>query len=251
MHRPQAELESNKLISGPMPLYYQVAALIRDTILEGTYTPGSRLPTESQMVQEYGVSRPTIRNAKNILSKEGLIRSIKGSGCYVNGREQWKPQPPTVENLNDIFHHGLKASFKIYEFGMVSITEEIKRKLKTPTDRFTFQIKGVRWYQGQPISCATYYLPFRFGLRIPLESLDENPLIPQLEKIAGINVIEGVQTISLGRADNDVANRLGLQEADPVLLVKSVYFDDEQQPIEYVETKYREELPYSICVKRV
>jgi len=250
MQRPKAELKSDKLISGPMPFYYQVAARIRDTILEGTYTPGSRLPTENQMALKYGVSRPTIRNAKNLLLKEGLIRSIKGSGCYVNGRQQWKPKPPTVENLNDIFHHGSKTSFKIYEFGIISNTEEIRRRLKTPMDQFAFQIKGVRWYQGQPISCATYYLPFRFGLRIPLESLDENPLIPQLEKLAGINVVEGVQTISLGRADHDAAQHLDLHEGDPVLLVRSVYFDDQQQPIEYVQTKYRQELPYSICVKR-
>lgn len=250
MYRPNDEKKSEQLIGGPMPLYYQIADLIRNTILEGAWPPESRLPTENKMAQKYGVSRPTIRSAKDMLSKEGLIRSVKGSGCYVNGRKVWKTRLPLVKNLNDIFHHGSKMSFKIHEFAMVSNPEEIKRKLKTPQDRFVFQIKGVRWYQDQPISYAIYYLPFRFGSRIPLESLDENPFIPQLEKLAGVKVVEGVQNISLDQAGSEEAKNLGIDAGGPVLMVKTVYFDDQEQPVEYVETKYRQELPYSIRVKR-
>jgi DNA-binding GntR family transcriptional regulator len=250
MPEPTAEIESDKLISGPMPLYYQIANIIRNSIMEGNWQPDSQLPTENGLAQKYGVSRPTIRNAKNILAKEGFVRSIKGSGCYVNNQKAWKNPPPTVDNLNDIFHYGSKMSFKIHECGVISSTEEINHKLKTPDDRFVFQIKGVRWHQGRPISCVRYYLPYRFGSRIPLERLDENPFIPQLEKMAGIKVAEGVQNISLGQADNETAKHLGLQEGDPVLNVKSVYFDENQQPVEYLVTNYREELPYSIRVKR-
>ena len=250
MTRPKTKRVPNKLISGPLPFYYQVANLIRSDLLNGTWPTGSRLSTENELTKRYGVSRPTIRNAKAVLADEGFIHSIKGSGCYVNSRETWKTQPPTVENLNDIFHFGSKMSFKIHEFGMVSNTEEIKSRLKNPQDRFVFQIRGVRWYQNQPISYVIYYLPFRFGSRIPLESLDENPFIPQIEKMAGIQVAQGVQNISLGQADNTVAKHLDLTEGHAVLVVRTVYVDEEHKPIEYVETQYRSELPYSIRVMR-
>lgn len=250
MTRPKTKRVPNKLISGPLPFYYQVANLIRSDLLNGTWPTGSRLSTEDELTKRYGVSRPTIRNAKAVLADEGFIHSIKGSGCYVNSRETWKTQPPTVENLNDIFHFGSKMSFKIHEFGMVSNTEEIKSRLKNPQDRFVFQIRGVRWYQNQPISYVIYYLPFRFGSRIPLESLDENPFIPQIEKMAGIQVVQGVQNISLGQADNTAAKHLDLTEDHAVLVVRTVYVDEENQPIEYVETQYRSELPYSIRVRR-
>ncbi len=250
MTRPKTKRVPNKLISGPLPFYYQVANLIRSDLLNGTWPTGSRLSTEDELTKRYGVSRPTIRNAKAVLADEGFIHSIKGSGCYVNSRETWKTQPPTVENLNDIFHFGSKMSFKIHEFGMVSNTEEIRSRLKNPQDRFVFQIRGVRWYQNQPISYVIYYLPFRFGSRIPLESLDENPFIPQIEKMAGIQVVQGVQNISLGQADNTAAKHLDLTEDHAVLVVRTVYVDEENQPIEYVETQYRSELPYSIRVRR-
>jgi len=241
---------SEQLTDGPVPLYYQIAGKIRSNIVAGDFPPGSQLPTEIKLAQRYGVSRPTIRNAKDLLAKEGLVSSVKGSGCFVNNQAAWKNQPPTVNNLNDVFHYGSKMSFKIHSCGIVSSSEEINRKLNTPDDRFVFQIKGVRWYRGLPISCANYYLPYRFGSRIPLEKLDENPFIPQLEKMAGIKVIEGVQNISLGRADDQVARHLGLQTGDAVITVKSIYFDENQQPVEYLITNYREALPYSIRVKR-
>lgn len=250
MLHQKSGIESDKLIEGPMPLYYQIANLLRNGIMEGVWPPDSQLPTEIGMAHKYGVSRPTIRNAKNILVKEGFVRSIKGSGCFVNNQKAWKNQPPTVDNLNDIFHYGSKMSFKIHECGIVASNGEINRRLNTPHDRFVFQIKGVRWYRGRPISCANYYLPYRFGSRIPLETLDENPFIPQLEKMAGIKVVEGVQNISLGQADNQVAKHLDIRTGDAVITVKSVYFDEDQQPVEYLITQYREELPYSIRVKR-
>jgi GntR family transcriptional regulator len=234
----------------PLPLYYQVAQIIRNSIMDGTWPSGSRLPSEHELTRKYQVSRPTIRNAKAILANECFIHSLRGSGCYVNSKDAWKTQIPTVDNLNDIFYFGTKMSFKIQEFGMVANTEEIMINLKNPKDKFVFQIKGVRWFQNRPLSSVVYYLPYRFGSRIPLECLDENPFIPQFEKLAGIQVVEGIQYISLGMADAKVAEHLKIKRGAAVLVVKTVYLNGEQEPIEYVISRYRDKLPYSIRAKR-
>ena len=62
--------------------------------------------------------------------------------------------------------------------------------------------------------------------------------------------MEGIQNISMGRAGNEVAKHLSLQEGDAVITVKTAYFDEDHQPVEYLITYYREALPYSIRVKR-
>ena len=187
---------------------------------------------------------------KIYLKKKAIVRSIKGSGCYVNSQKSWKKPPPNVNNINDILHLGSKMSFKIQEFGIISSTEEINQKLQTPQDRFVFQIKGVRSWRDQPISYVTYYIPYQYGLKMPLESINENPLIPQLEKMVGIKIVEGIQSISLGRADKEVAEHIDLKEGDAVITVKTVYFGEDNQPVEYLITNYREKLPYSIRVSR-
>jgi GntR family transcriptional regulator len=64
-------------------LYRQVAAAIRDAIASGEYPPGTLLPSETQLIERYRVSRPTVRNAVAALRAEGLIEVIHGKGSIL------------------------------------------------------------------------------------------------------------------------------------------------------------------------
>ncbi len=70
-------------IQRPGALYQQVAAEIRNAIAAGEFPPGAPLPSESQLIERYKVSRPTVRNAISALRSEGLIEVIHGKGSYV------------------------------------------------------------------------------------------------------------------------------------------------------------------------
>lgn len=72
-------------IQRPGALYRQVAAAIRDAIASGEYPPGAPLPSETQLIERYQVSRPTVRNAVAALRSEGLIDVIHGKGSFVRG----------------------------------------------------------------------------------------------------------------------------------------------------------------------
>lgn len=65
-------------------LYQRIAESIATAIAEGRYLPGSRLPAERDLADEYGVSRPTIREAMIALEIRGLVGARQGSGIYVN-----------------------------------------------------------------------------------------------------------------------------------------------------------------------
>ncbi|ARF56063.1 GntR family transcriptional regulator [Streptomyces gilvosporeus] len=70
-------------IQRPGALYQQVAAAIREAILSGEFQPGAPLPSESQLIERYKVSRPTVRNAVAALRAEGLIEVKHGKGSFV------------------------------------------------------------------------------------------------------------------------------------------------------------------------
>jgi GntR family transcriptional regulator len=72
-------------IERPGPLYKQVAAAIREAITAGEFPPGTLLPSETQLIERYQVSRPTVRNAIAALRAEGLIDVIHGKGSFVRG----------------------------------------------------------------------------------------------------------------------------------------------------------------------
>jgi len=61
----------------------QVAEQIRSSILAGEFTPGQKLPTERKLADVFGVSRPTVREAINMLVSAGLVMSYQGSGTIV------------------------------------------------------------------------------------------------------------------------------------------------------------------------
>lgn len=65
------------------PLYMQLREIIRYKIESGEYAPCMVLPSENDMVDEYAVTRQTVRNAVDTLIQEGLLRRVPGKGVYV------------------------------------------------------------------------------------------------------------------------------------------------------------------------
>ena len=64
----------------------QVDELLLERIRDGSYLPGSRMPSESELSEELGVSRATVRTALAKLAANGLILRKQGDGTYVNAR---------------------------------------------------------------------------------------------------------------------------------------------------------------------
>lgn len=66
------------------PVYRQLAAILRGRITTGEIPPGRVLPSETQLEQQYGLSRNTIRKAIAILRDEDdLVETVAGRGTYV------------------------------------------------------------------------------------------------------------------------------------------------------------------------
>jgi DNA-binding GntR family transcriptional regulator len=66
-----------------VPVYRQVAAILRDRIADGTYPPGRRLPSVTGLVQEFGIAQLTARKALRVLVDQGLAEMSPGMGTYV------------------------------------------------------------------------------------------------------------------------------------------------------------------------
>jgi GntR family transcriptional regulator len=72
----------------PRPSYRQIADRLRERILGGEFAPGDPLPSESELVAEFGVSRPTVRSALSLLKNEGRIHARQGRGVFVRAQKQ-------------------------------------------------------------------------------------------------------------------------------------------------------------------
>lgn len=91
---------------------------MRELIRSGEWPGGSRLPTESELSQRFGASRPVVRQALAKLRDEGLISSRQGSGSYVLAEPEAEALPtlhfPQIRSLSDIetflhFREGIES----------------------------------------------------------------------------------------------------------------------------------------------
>lgn len=69
--------------SSPMPLYHQVSSVLRQRMISGDYEAGRKLPTEDELIAEFGVSKATVRQAVGELVASGLVSREQGGGTFV------------------------------------------------------------------------------------------------------------------------------------------------------------------------
>ena len=67
----------------PKKISSQIAEQIRSSILAGEFAPGEKLPPERELAEMFGVSRPSVREALNLLASSGLVMSYQGGGTVV------------------------------------------------------------------------------------------------------------------------------------------------------------------------
>jgi len=67
----------------PIPLYHQLADILLEKIRSGKYSPGGMIPSETGLAKQYGIGRPTVRQAMDTLVQKGLIQRKRGAGTFV------------------------------------------------------------------------------------------------------------------------------------------------------------------------
>jgi GntR family transcriptional regulator len=71
--------------TGPVTPYRQLAEILVGRIKSGQYQPGQRIPTESELVEEFELARSTVRRAVGVLRESGLVHTVPQRGTYVSG----------------------------------------------------------------------------------------------------------------------------------------------------------------------
>jgi GntR family transcriptional regulator len=92
----------------PLPLYVQIRDSLRRQILDGSYEVHARLPSENEMMNTFGVSRITNRQALRDLHNEGLVFSAQGKGTFVS-------KPKAVQNVQRLEGFGEAMAAQGYE----------------------------------------------------------------------------------------------------------------------------------------
>lgn len=225
--------------AGPIPLYFQVSTRLEAAIRSGRLTPGARLANEISIAERLGVSRPTIRRAIQEVVNMGLLVRRRGIGTQVV-----QGQVTRAVELTSLYED-LKVSHQDPGTRVITLetrpaTKEVAEALTVDPGSEVVFLRRERLTNGVPIAILTNHLPLRFA-DISIEQLETQGLY-QLLRSRGVVIRVARQRIGARRADRDEAERLGIENGDPVLTMDRVAFDASGKAVEHGSHCYRPDM---------
>jgi GntR family transcriptional regulator len=233
-----AQVDQQVVPMSSVPMHTQIREIIRRRVLDGTYAPHSQMPSESQMIEAFAVSRITIRQALGDLQKEGLIFKVPGKGSFV-------AKPKAFQNLSRLQGFGEAMGPSGYEtfsqvlsMRQVPAADSVARRLRLATGEAVFEIQRLRYLNREPISVDHSYFPLALGERLAQEDLPTRDVFVILENDYGLHLTHADVQIEAISADDFLARHLRIDEAAPLLRIERLTYAD-AQPIDFEYLYYR------------
>src|SRR5580698_5666134 len=225
--------------SSALPLYAQVEAILADKIASGKYSPGSRLPNETELVERYAVSRTTIRQTIQNLIRRGLVEIRRGKGTFVlepKITQELTELSGFVEDMNALGH---RPSARLLDKQIVPSSEAVARHLALSAGTRVVRIQRVRLANDIPISFDETYLPREIGEKIIENNLETEPIFSLLEEKYDTPLVEAEYRLEAVLADMTVARALGIAAGSPIFLIERTSYTIGHQPVDYEKLYYR------------
>jgi GntR family transcriptional regulator len=236
MHKG-AQSDGDALFRGPMPRYAQLAAILRQRIARNRWPPGTRLPTLEALMREFDVARVTVRQAVELLARDGLVAAARGRGTFVTGtpnRHRGLMLETSLQALADVYRNDRPNLTLIEE---AASSPELSTGDGRAAERYRF-MRRVHSRSGEPYCVISIYLDERVFRMAPRRFRRET-VVPLLLELPRVSIGRAWQTLEIGSADVMVARHLHIPVNAPVAEVRRVCQDKAGTVIYLGEVTYR------------
>ncbi|MDR1922690.1 MAG: GntR family transcriptional regulator [Candidatus Adiutrix sp.] len=131
------------------PAYAQLATLIKHKISTGEYAQGGRIPSESSIGKAYGVAIMTVRQAIRLLTEQGILRRVHGSGTFVCGPD-WTRASFNMEGLLELLSDKDNLDIRILNAGIVEASPKAADALGLAEGDMIISLVRLVSYKGLP-----------------------------------------------------------------------------------------------------
>ncbi len=223
------------------PRYYQLANILRERITSGELPPQRPIPSERQMEEIYSVSRTTIRQALDLLERQGYVYREHGRGTFVSPQKLQKPISELTSFSEDMKRRGIEPGQKILEIGLAVPPEKVCRHLELSHPHPPIlRIHRLRLGDGTPMGLQTSYYVMPDGNDISVEELESYGSIYRLlQEKFHIIPTEADETLEVALATPAEAALLQIKAGSPLLLSERITYSQNRRVFEFVKILYR------------
>lgn len=215
-----------------VPLYYQLKEILIEKIKDGSWKEGNSVPSERVLMEEYKVSRATVRKALDELTIEGLIYKKKGLGTFVSKSKVIQNLVGELSFVHQVKKQGLLPSSKVLYCGIeMKLSERIKECLRLNEFQEVFKILRVRYADHEPLILETLYVPQEYSPDLLEEDLEQLAIFQYLEENCNLHLTHSTLEIEPVIISEFEAIQLDTLASSPALLLERILYTKEKAAV--------------------
>jgi GntR family transcriptional regulator len=224
-----------------LPRYYQLANILRENISNGRIEAHQPIPSERQLESLYSVSRTTIRQAIELLIRQGFLYREHGRGTFVSPQKLQKGISELTSFSEDMKQRGIVPGQKILEIDYVEPSDQVRHHLELPAAcERVLRIERLRLGDSVPMGLQTSYYVLPEGQTITRAELEEyGSIYKMLQEKFHIIPTEADETLEVTLATPREATLLQIPPGSPLLLSERTTYSQFRRVIEFVKILYR------------
>lgn len=221
-----------------MPLWAQLLADIRHRLRAGEFE--ERFPTDQDLVEEYGVSRHTVREAVRRIQAEGILDRRRGRGTYVRSAEFVQPLGTLYSLFRSIEGTGIEQT-SVVRTKDLRVDPGVAERLGVDPDTELFFVERLRLAGDEPLAVDRAWLPASIAGPLLDSDFSRTALYDELATLCGIHPETGSELIRPVIPDEDDREQLGIDPTTAAFaIVRKTYSGGE--PLEWRESVVRGDL---------
>lgn len=214
---------------------------VKRKIISKEYLEGDMLPSETQFMAKYNISRITVRNAIALLEQEGYVYRIQGKGCYVAGNFRQQSLDKIHSYTDMILAAGMVPGRRVLSCLVEPSTKKETALLHLKENDPVFVLKRIILADDLPICLTKATMPYSRLIDIDGFDFTSESLYNILENRYGYSVDRTAMTFEASASDGYVSEMLSVPENTPLLIYNSTSYSKvgkDELPIEICESFY-------------
>jgi GntR family transcriptional regulator len=212
---------------------------LEDYIGSRHLSPDTRIPSERELCERWGIHRTTLRFAVDILIANGQLYRRKGAGMYIT-EPKWERNLQGVDALaSAIREKGLLFTTKILSFRTIECNKQISRNLQVPLGRKIYEFIRLRSIDLQPCIIETTYIDGELVPGFDQYDLERTSMYAIFKNVYRFRIVTGEETINVTYTTEEEAELLDIKAGSPIFSTVGITKLSDGTPLEYYKALFR------------
>lgn len=218
-----------------LTIYNQIIVKIES----GKIEPNAKLPSENELMQEYGVSRDTIRKSLDLLERNGYILKIKGKGSFVLDIDKFEFPVSGLTSFKELSHRlGVESKTIVEELELIYPDEHVRKQLEISDEDPVWKVIRVRKIGDQRIILDKDYLCKQFVPQLT-EEICRDSIYEYIENSLGLKISFAKKEITVQQATEEDKKYLDFDNYNMIVVVKNYIYLENASLFQYTESRHR------------